>query len=278
MKIERGMNCVFKCMACLSLCASSTSLLTAGTVADNFDIAKDYSTKNVAGTIWDGVMFNDGPIGGQNGTLLLANATITNAGRLTLSSSNGSWENNDADGFLLYRNVSGDFTATVQVTSANNPSFHDMGLMARVANAADAGAGEDYVAGRYFAFGNATSLRSVNNGATTNTDVPTLHAFLKLERVGDLFTYTRADDSAFLLNVVTSSVSRTDLAGLPLQVGIWQATFNGNVGTATFDNFSLTADSIVTAAVPEPSSIISMVLVGFVALFCGWKAVAAKRR
>jgi len=221
---------------------------TAATVSDDFSGSHDYSGKNVTGTIWDGVMINDGFSGTQNTTVSAANSNTSNAGRLTLTTANGDWGGASADGFFLYLMVSGDFTATVQVVSASVVNYHDLGLMARAADEAAGGAGEDYVAGRYFAAGGANNLRSVDDSAETNTDGAGLRSFLSISRSGNVFTYVRASDSAFTTGVETSSVTREDLDDVPLQVGIWQATFTGSQGTAVFDNFTLTT-------VPEPSVI-----------------------
>jgi hypothetical protein len=177
-----------------------------------------------------------------------ANANSTNTGRFTLGTSSGDWGGPNDDGFLLFRTVSGDFTATIQVISATAPDYHDFGLMARAAAYSEGGVGEDYVAARYYAPGTGTHFRSVDNDVETNYDSSGLHSFLKLNRTGNLFTYTRADDSAFTLNTVTSSITRSDLDGLSLQVGIWQATYTGNLGTAVLDNFTL------ITPVPEPSA------------------------
>lgn len=227
---------------------SCTACFTAhgATVTDDFSANHDYSGRNVAGTIWDGVMFNSGFSGPQNATMLAANANTSNAGRLTLQTSSGDWDGAGDDGVFLYRNVSGDFTMAVDVISATVVNYHDLGLMARVANEADAGPGQDLVAGRYFAAGTANNLRSVDNSVETNSDAAGLLPFLMLSRTGNVFTYTRANDSAFTSGVITHSVTRNDLDGLSLQVGIWQATFTGSPAIAVFDNFSLTT-------VPEPA-------------------------
>lgn len=220
----------------------------AATISDDFSGSHDYSGKNVAGTIWDGVMINDGFSGTQNTTVGAANSNTSNAGRLTLTTANGDWGGSTADGFFLYLTVSGDFTATIDLVSASVVNYHDLGLMARAADEADGGAGEDYVAGRYFAAGGSNNLRSVDSDVETNYDAAGLRSYLSLSRSGNVFTYVRASDSGFTTGVVTSSVTRDDLDGLPLQVGIWQATFTGSQATAVFDNFTLTT-------VPEPSVI-----------------------
>lgn len=214
---------------------------------DNFDTSHDYSGGNVSGTIWNGVLFNSGFVGTQNATLVTANANTTNAGQLTVTSQNAGWDGNSDNGFALYRNVTGDFEATVQVTGATIADYNDMGLMARVANSADAGAGEDYVLLRYFAGFGYMSTRNVNDNVQTDADFSGgLRQFTKLKRTGDVFTLTVATDAAFTQGISTSSITRNDFAGLALQVGIWQAGFTSTQNTARFDNFSL-------SVVPEPS-------------------------
>lgn len=233
-------------MLVVSLATCLTAIPAQGTtLVDDFSESHDYTAGSVAGTIWDGAFFNSGFDATQNTTVFAANSNLSSAGRLTLSTAGGDWGGAGDDGFFLFHWVGGDFTATVQVISANQVNYHDLGLMARAGNEADGGLGEDYVAGRYFAAGTITSLRSIDGGAETDTDSAGTRSFLKLERTGNLFTYTRADDSDFSVNTVITSVMRNDLDGLPLQVGIWQATFTGSTGTAVFDNFALT--------VPEPS-------------------------
>jgi hypothetical protein len=74
-------------------------------LTDNFNTSHNYAGGNVAGTIWSAFQINGGFSGAQNATLTAANAHLSNAGRLTLGSYNGNWENADSDGVLLYRNV-----------------------------------------------------------------------------------------------------------------------------------------------------------------------------
>ena len=231
--------------------AFGASTASAGVIADDFSTYHDYSGGNVAGTIWDGIRYNEGNISN-----VAANANDDTPGELHFESKYGNWEHGDSDGLFLYRNVSGDFVAEVQVTSANDVNWHDMGLIARVENLADAGAGEDWVGVRYFRAGGYNAFRNLDNGGQAGNDASGLQNFLQLERSGNTFT-VRRKASAGASYVTFDSVTRADLDGLPLQVGIWHATFNtGNLGTATFDNFSLTG-----ANVPEPATA-AVLLVG----------------
>ena len=221
----------------------------AGVVSDNFEASHNYLTNGVAGTIWDGFFYNGGADGTQNCVVTEAAAT---GGSLKLVTQNGNWDVAQDDGALLYINVDGDFSAEVYIKNANVINWHDMGLMARVANDADAGAGRDYVSIRYFAAQQYNGIRSTDNSvspASIHYNAGNPHPYLKLERSGNVFSlYTKpgAADSWTLME----SVVRDDMAGLPLQVGIWQATFSSNTGTVEFDNFSLTVPGYATNPSP----------------------------
>ena len=227
-------------------------------VADDFDTAHDYLANGTAGTIWDGMLLNGGYDSTQNAVATYGDASITNSGTLTLGSTNGNWENANDDGFLLYLNVSGDFIAEVEVIAANQVSWHDMGLMARLADEADGGAGEDYVTLRHFASSQQDASRSVDNGATSNPTVRDGYveqSMLQLERRDDDFYFRvkRFDgtDYASEWTNIGSSITRSDMDGLPVQVGIWQATFSANEGVAQFDSFRL-------IETPEPTTMASL--------------------
>jgi regulation of enolase protein 1 (concanavalin A-like superfamily) len=202
---------------------------------DDFSTSHDY-TAGVSGTIWNGLVTG-------SATSIVANAN----GTLTLQSANGAWEDNGS-GLLLYKDVAGDFTATVHVIVASTGAYNDLGLMARVA-----GVPEDYVAARYFAAFGMNSVRDTYLGSSTNYDSnpPSLQAWLQLERIGNTFYFRRSDDGSAFSNISVASIGRPDMAG-PLQVGLWEATFCGNVGTAQFDDFRLVTSG--GAAVPEPAT------------------------
>lgn len=220
-------------------------------VTDTFDSSHDYSGGNVAGTIWDGIRYNEGNI---SSVVANANTNTSSACELQFESANGEWYLTANDGLFLYWNVTGDFVARVEVTSANDVQYHDLGLMVRVAN--DADAGEDWVAMRHFADFSQNRIRSTDNGAGDNTSSFSFHTFLEIERSGnDIILRHDADGIGAYTTVDT--YSRADFDGLPLQVGIWQATFSGNVGVATFDDFSLEGSQV-----PEPASLAMLGLGG----------------
>jgi hypothetical protein len=115
--------------------------------------------------------------------------------------------------------------------------------MARVADDAAADGGEDWVATVYFPmFSVNNKMDNTNNGARTEVSPWTSQAYpyLMLERVGDNF-YGRVSSNGTTwlgLNNV-SPITRSDMSGLPLQVGIWQCTYINTTGYMAFDDFQL---------------------------------------
>jgi autotransporter-associated beta strand protein len=211
----------------------------AAVFTDAFDAAQDYLVNGVAGTSWDGFFYN---LYGGNTTVAAADADSSNAGVLTFRTTYGNWENGDNDGVLLYKTVAGDFDARVQVISMNVVAWHDGGLMARVADTNDAGSGEDWVAVKHFANSNQNGHRSTDNNVGSTISVGPAQPWLRLTREGNTVTSYRSADGVNWSRI--SASTRNDMGGLALQVGLWQATFSGNQGTALFDNFSLRTPAV----------------------------------
>ncbi len=204
-------------------------------LSDDFSNSRDYTAGNVAGSIWNGFQR------GGDTVVTAANANVTNPGRLTLASRLGNWENGDNDGVLLYvGGVTNDFTAEVEIPISDNPQFHSIGLMARVANLDLAGPGEDWVAAMMFdQFGVGTTMRTTDNGVSTTPATGITHRFLRLQRAGNIFSVLSKAGGGDAYSV-RATTTRLDLEGVPLQVGVWHGTYSANVGTAQLDHFRLT--------------------------------------
>jgi hypothetical protein len=212
----------------------------------DFSVAHDYRSGDVTGTIWSGVLNASGPT--------VANAASANAGVLTITSSGLGWDGAANNGFLLYVTVPAraDFTARVAISGTpGTAAFNDGGLMIRRPAPVGAASAENWIEGKYFAYGGGqNTLRSNVNGTTPSFGGPAGQKFLELKRVGNIFTYSAGGSFASLSAV--ASVTRSDLDGLgTLQVGLWQGTFVGNSASFNFDDFSLT---LATATLAAPTS------------------------
>jgi regulation of enolase protein 1 (concanavalin A-like superfamily) len=169
-------------------------------------------------------------------------------GVLRMIYSGGGWEWTQNDGPFLYKNVTGDFVATVQVVAEDNWWHNLGGIMARADNPDGTGATENYVSVSMFplySIGNRG--QSCVNGVTSGT--PTAgypsNPYLKLTRIGSKFSMEVSPDG--IVYEVLGSFNRPDLPA-ELQVGIMAGNFTRDwMGTMDFDNFVID--------VPEPATI-----------------------
>jgi regulation of enolase protein 1 (concanavalin A-like superfamily) len=210
--------------------------------SDEFEAPHDYITNGVEGTGWDGFLgLNPGE------TVDALNTSIDRAGQLFMESTGAFYhEPWDPLGPFLYKIIEGDFTATVKVSDyAGTPDavvYHNnCGLLAR-ANPDDAGPGEDWVAIDYFPIWSCGNfVRTADNGVRTenghNGAQWDLDPYLQLERKGNTFHFRTSSDGVNWIEMGVSPITRDDLDGLPLQVGLYQATYSGDPGYVAFDDF-----------------------------------------
>lgn len=242
--------------------------------SDSFNVNVNYLTNGLTGTFWDGVYFgagefnNTGLGGGGPGATVQCDANITAPSTLTLQTTGTAWENADDDGFYLFKVVPGDFSMSVHVVSPfNNSAYNTAGLQARAfaANGDPYGGSENFVSWtRFDEYSFANYLRSEVNGGVAQInpgDYPNTNYWLRMDRVSStnfLFYQKSTKTGAWQLKSFPAPVSgtvlhRPDLAGLPLQVGIIHATFNGQLGVQ-FTDFSLTESNVTFAAMPSPAT------------------------
>ncbi len=168
-------------------------------------------------------------------------------GVLRMVSSNGGWSGSRNTGPFLYKNVTGNFTAEVQVVSADFWWDNLGGLMARNANTDN---GENWVCLDYFPdYSVGNHSRNTVNGVSSEVGISGYPAntYLQLSRVGSTFYLkTSADGLTWTsLTGLEAGITRADIGDV--QVGIFQSNFNADwTGTMEFDNFSIT---------PEPATI-----------------------
>jgi hypothetical protein len=243
----------------LVIALALTSLVYAD-LTDNFGTDHDYLTEGLGA--YDG-MLDPGAV-----TEVLAAA----GGQLTYQTNGSIWQD-AAMGPLLYKNVTGNFSATVKVAisgDATNPSFHNAaGIMAR--NPDNSG-GENWISidrfvwTAFIAWNNVNSART-ELGQTTGLWIEDTYAvaapypWLKLTRSGDYFYFRISSDGVNFIPLTDPAyqgiyngtqnplvVYRPDLPDT-LQVGLHQLMFDVVSGSATFDDFSITS-------IPEPTTII----------------------
>ena len=253
-------------LACLAILAVQT-LARAGSLTNNFDNAFDYLANGVPGSMWDGVYLGYGDIYGGNdagdvGYSLQANETA-NPGYLTVQSSQTDWAGTGDDGFFLYKVVAGDFDVSVQnVSPFDNTPYHMGGLMARAFTASGPHWGMPYGGAenwqdifRFQEFGIGEDIRYATNGVDHDAyiTVPggstdtTSSRYFRITRVGDVFSfYTKTNQTdSWSFN---GSLTRSDLAGVPMQVGIADASFGSSMPVTYYTDFELSGTNVV--AVP----------------------------
>lgn len=217
---------------------------------DNFDASHDYLNAGVEGTIWDALIINDTLIG-SDAPAAVAYRIDTDSvpGALTIRSTNTYWGGDWTNGILLCKIVPADvnFIAQVKIVGGDLSSWEGPiaymcpGLMAR---------NPDRAAGDFvdvFAFDRA-EWNAVHLFESWDDDVedetPTAEAgsvydnpWIRLERSGNEFiTYYGPDGETW---TEIGRVTRDDLAGIDLQVGISHSMNTDLVGTALYDNFKL---------------------------------------
>ncbi len=235
---------------CVSLLLAACGTVQGAVFSDGFETSHDFLADGVAGTSWDGFIGSDP---GQ--TVAALNASMARPGQLYLESAGAYYhEPWNPLGPFLYKVVEGDFVATVKVTdyagTAAAPVYHNnCGLMAR-AFPEDAGAGEDWVALDYFPIWSCGNfVRSAddnvrtengNNGRQWNLD-----PWLQVERRGNTFHFRTSADGVTWTAMSQSPLTRNDLADVPLQVGVYQATYSTDTGYAAFDEFKVEGPQVV---------------------------------
>ncbi len=214
------------------------------TQIESFDVARDLLTEGVEGTFWDGFLGL-----GENETVDALNVSIDREGQLYIQSTGAFFhEPWSPIGPFLYKVVEGNFIATVKVSdyagTAEAPVYHNTcGLMAR-AVPGEAGPGEDWVSIDYFPIWNCGNfVRSANDDVRTenghNGKAFGADPYLQIERSGNVFHFRTSSDGATWTEMAVSPLTRDDLEGVALQVGLFEATYSGDPGYAAFDDFVL---------------------------------------
>ena len=222
--------------AWLGICWGTPCLAQLTQWNDSFEQPHDFLVDGIAGTSWDGFL--------GSGKRETADRIEISEGVLHLQSTNGRYQEGwNPLGPLLYRNVTTDFKATVRIAGYESVSFNNGGIMARVANDDDAGEGEDWISIDYFPIYGGVYARLADDGRRaekgSNGQGQNADRFLQLERKGNLFFLRHSKQGKAWQELNGSPFQRSDLVNVPLQVGLFQATYSDKQGQVSFDDFSL---------------------------------------
>lgn len=206
------------------------------TFSDDFRAGHDYLAQGVGGTGWDGFL--------GRGRRQTADRITAADNVLTLQSARGRYEARGGPlGPLLYKTVTGDFKATVHVVDYQTIAYNNGGIMARAADSDDAERGERWISIDYFPLYGGIYARMADgtqrHEVCTNEQGSNADKYLQMERTGSLFFLRHSPDGVTWTELSCSPISRTDLVNIPLQVGLFQATYTNNQGYVTFADFTL---------------------------------------
>jgi hypothetical protein len=201
---------------------------------------------------------------------------------LTIQTTGSDWSDVGDDGFFIWKLVAGDFDVSVESAPVwNNMGFNFAGLMARAYNTNNSSSpfsltstngGENWVSlFRFQEFG-LNEVRQATNGANIelifpedNSDTNSARFFRMVRTDQTNFTFywkTNASDSWAQITSINTDpptltngvLVRSDLAGVPMQVGIAQAMFSTASPQVYFADFELSGTNVDAAPMPSAAS------------------------
>ena len=241
---------------------------------NGFDLPHNFLTGGLPGSTWDGVYLKAGDVAnatysGPAVDTTAFDADISSNNVLTMTAANSAWQGASDNGPFIFKNVPGDFEASVHITDYSILNYEFVGLQARAYNATDnsspsgPGYAENFVDWlRFDEYGISTTTFNTENGnnaETDNTDSDTTDYWLLMSRVNGTNFYFFKKASLTDPWILTQTIERSDLTnGVPLQVGLEQSMFTGTFGSVQFDNFSLDATNIAGGVPPSATTNLAM--------------------
>jgi hypothetical protein len=210
-------------------------------LSDEFGSGRDFLAKGTADTIWDGFLSK------EDGSA--PEAIVAKDGVLRLESRGTVWDGGKPLGPFLFKLAPGDFVAEVEVadyaglSTKRVPGNNDGGLMVRVPKVADSGPGEDLVQLNFFPIwsqGNMVTNLDGGRQQKGNGLAWDAHRHLQIIRQGTLFTFRTSADGRKWQDMPGSPVVREDMKDMPLQVGLYHASYGGDTSHVAFRRFRLT--------------------------------------
>ncbi len=260
---------------------------------DNFNVPHDYITGGLVGTAWDGEYLNYGDVpdaqeyaGALAGLTTVLNADISDTNILALEAAGSSWEGVGDDGPFLFKIVTGDFQASVHVTTNSVINFNCAGLMARLfdnsgtsTQGAFGGNGGETHVNWWKVQGGALSARYTLDG-NAPTDLPGLNAtdsWLLMQRFDstNFYFYEASTNNGGTWSLAASFVVPEAESNAPMEVGIAQEMDTASDGTAQFQTFMLDGAGIASPAgvqPPPPASGLSVTLNDDLSMTLTWVA------
>ncbi len=211
------------------------------TFADRFDSVHDFLAQGTGGTGWDGFLGKE--------EKSVPELIVAKDGVLRLQSKGTVWDGGQPLGVFLFKLVPGDFVAEATVadyaglSTKRVPGNNDGGLMVRVPKVDDAGPGEDLVQLNFFPIWNQGNMVTSLDGGRSqkgNGLAWEAHRHLQIIRQGSLFRFRTSTDGREWQEMPGSPVDRGDMSGLPLQVGLYHASYGGDSSYISFKSFRLT--------------------------------------
>ena len=208
---------------------------------DKFEVPRDFLAQGTARTTWDGFLSKADDSAPE--------AIVARDGVLRLQSKGTVWDGGKPLGPFLYKLIPGDFVAQVKVVdyaglaTRRVPGNNDGGLMVRVPKVEDAGPGEDFVQLNFFPIWNQGNMVTAMDGGRSQKGNGLgweAHRHLQIIRLGNLFYFRTSSDGEHWKDMPGSPVEREDMAELPLQVGLYHASYGGETSYITFTDFQLT--------------------------------------
>jgi hypothetical protein len=209
-------------------------------LADLFKTDRDYLAQSAGGTIWDGFLSKEDHS--------MPEVIAAKGGVLRLQSKGTVWDGGQPLGAFLFKSVTGDFVAEGTIadyaglSTKRVPGNNDGGLMVRVPKVEDAGPGEDLVQLNFFPIWNQGNMvTSLDGGRSQKGNLLAwdAHRHLQVIRQSTLFYFRTSADGQKWQDLPGSPVDRKDMAGLPLQVGLYHASYGGDSSFVTFSSFRL---------------------------------------
>ncbi len=274
---------------------SGTNAVTVHTpvFTDSFSIPHNYITDGLLGTSWDGEYLNFGDVpsaqifaGAGSGQTFDLDADISNTNILSLNAAGSSWEGVGDDGPFLFKIVTGDFQASVHITTMNNINFNSAGLMARLFDdtgsatqgAAGGNGGETHVNWWKVQAGALSARYTLDGNAPTDqAGLNATDAWLLLQRFDstNFYFYEAATNNDGTWDLAGTFVVPEAANDAPMEVGIAEQMNTGSDGTAEFDTFMLDGVGIVSptnAPPPPPATNLTVTLNNDLSMTLSWIA------